>query len=59
MVLKKGTVTDRFRVRLGEHLIPSVTEKPVKSLGKVFNCSPNDRDSIKATSADLEGRLPY
>lgn len=29
----------------------------MKSLGKVFNCSLNDRDSIKATSADLEGWL--
>lgn len=39
LVLKKEKVTDRFRFRLGEHQIPSVTERPVKSLGKVFNCS--------------------
>ncbi len=57
LVLKKGKVTDRFRFRLGEHQIPSVTERPVKSLGKVFNCRLNDRDSIKATGADLEGWL--
>lgn len=56
LVLKKGKVTDKFRFKLGEHQIPSVTEKSVKSL-KVFNCSLNDRDSIKATSADLEGWL--
>ena len=55
MVLKKGKVIDKFRFSLGEHQIPSVIEKPLKSLGKVFNCSLNDRDSIKATSADLEG----
>lgn len=55
LVLKKGKVTDKFRFKLGEHHVLSVTEKPVKSLGKVFNCSLNDRDSIKATSADLEG----
>ncbi len=57
LVLKKGEVTDRFRFRLGEYQIPSVTERPVKSLGKVFNCRLNDRDSIKATAADLEGWL--
>lgn len=55
LVLKKGKVTDKFRFSLGEHQIPSVTEKPVKSLGKVFNCSLNDRDSSKATSTDLAG----
>lgn len=27
LVLKKGKVTDKFRFTLGEHLIPSVTEK--------------------------------
>lgn len=57
LVLKKGKVTDRFRFRLGDHQIPSVTERPVKSLGKVFNYSLNDRDSNKATGADLEGWL--
>ncbi len=37
--------------------IPPVTERPVKSLGKVFNCRLNDKDSIKATADDLEGWL--
>ncbi len=57
LVLKKGKLTDRFCFRLGEYQIPSVTERPVKSLGKVFNCRLNDRDSVKATGADLEGWL--
>lgn len=57
LVLTKGKVNTKFCFRLGEHLISSVTEKPVKSLGKVFNCSLYDRDSIKATSADLKGWL--
>lgn len=30
---------------------------PVKRLGKVFNCSLKDTDSIKATRADLESWL--
>lgn len=45
---------DKFCFRLGEDLIPSVTEKTVKSLGKVFSCSLKDTDSIKATISDLE-----
>ncbi|RXN12199.1 reverse transcriptase [Labeo rohita] len=57
LVLKKGKVTDEFRFRLGQHQIPSFTEKPVKSLGKAFNCSLNDRDSIRETSTDMEGWL--
>jgi len=57
LVLRKGKVTDKFRFRLREHQIPSVTERLVKSLGKVFNSSLNDRDPIKATSDDLEGWL--
>ncbi len=54
LVLKKEKVTDRFRFRLGEYQMTSVAERPAKSLGKVFNCRLNDRDSIKATGADLE-----
>ncbi|XP_050960924.1 uncharacterized protein LOC127162191, partial [Labeo rohita] len=57
LVRKKGKVTDEFRFRLGQHQIPSVTEKPVKSLGKAFSCSLNDRDSIRESSTDMEGWL--
>lgn len=55
LVLTKGKVTDRLCFRLGEHLIPFVAEQQVKILGKVFNCSLKDTNSIKATSAKLEG----
>lgn len=57
LVLNRGRVTDKFCFRLGENLIPSVTEIPVKSLRKVFNCGLKDTNSIKFTSADLEGWL--
>lgn len=42
LVLKKGKVRDKFGFRLGQHQIPSVTERPVKSLGKgvAYNCTP-------------------
>lgn len=57
LVLKKWKIADKYFFWLEEHQILSVTGKPVKSLEKVFNCSLNDRESIKAASADLEGWL--
>lgn len=42
LVLKKGKVTDKFCFSLDTIKIPSLTEEPVKSMGKVFNCSQRD-----------------
>lgn len=53
LVLKKGKVTDKFCFSLGTTKIPSLTEEPVKSLGKVFNCSLRDAASTQATNQDL------
>ena len=39
LVLKKGKVTTKFHFTLGSVQIPFITDKPVKSLGKVFDCS--------------------
>ncbi len=57
LVLKKGKVDDKFSFRLGEELIPSVTEKPVWSLGKVYSFSLRDTNSINATTANLRSWL--
>lgn len=54
LVLKRGKVTDKFSFFLGNIRIPSLTEKPVKSLGKVFNSSLRDTASIQATNQELE-----
>ncbi|XP_074527636.1 uncharacterized protein LOC141791255 [Halichoeres trimaculatus] len=54
LVLKRGKVTDRFQFSLAGTKIPSVTEKPVKSLGKMFDCSLKDAASIRATNKQLE-----
>ena len=40
LVVKKGKVTDRFRFNIEGSMIPSVSEKPVKSLGKVLDNLP-------------------
>lgn len=52
-MLKKGKVVDRFRFLLAGATIPSITEQPVKSLGKVFDCSLKDSASIQKTSKEL------
>ncbi|XP_053170226.1 uncharacterized protein LOC128354001 [Scomber japonicus] len=57
LVLKGGKVIDRFSFFLGDTQIPSVTEKPVKSLGKIFDCSLRDTASIRATNEQLDGWL--
>nr|XP_055068382.1 uncharacterized protein LOC129450032 [Misgurnus anguillicaudatus] len=53
LVLKKGKLTNKFRFTIGTTQIPSITEKPVKSLGKVLDCSLRDT-AICATNLELE-----
>ena len=57
LVLKRGKVTDKFRFSLDGTQIPSVTEKPIKKLGKTFDCPLKDAASIKATNRELEAWL--
>ncbi|XP_038154112.1 uncharacterized protein LOC119791846 [Cyprinodon tularosa] len=57
LVLKRGKVINKFIFTLGGTQIPSITEKPMKSLGKVFNCSLRDTAAINATNQDLEAWL--
>ncbi|XP_034552669.1 LOW QUALITY PROTEIN: uncharacterized protein LOC117822130 [Notolabrus celidotus] len=57
LVLKKGKAINKFHFTLGSTQILSITEKPVKSLGKVFDCSLRDTASIRATNQELEAWL--
>ncbi|KAJ3583253.1 hypothetical protein NHX12_034140 [Muraenolepis orangiensis] len=57
MVLRKGKVVDKFRFNIADTAIPSISEKPVKSLGKVFDCSLRDTTSIQSTCTELDGWL--
>lgn len=54
LVLKRGKVEDRFRFKVGDKVIPTVTEKPVKSLGKWFDSSLKDTGSIKMMVAQVD-----
>lgn len=57
LVLKKGRVADKFRFSISGTPIPTISEKPIKSLGKVFDSSLRDSASIKNTCEELEGWL--
>lgn len=57
MVLKRGKVVDKFCFFLDSVAIPSITEKPVKNLGMVFDCSLRDAAAIQATIKELEAWL--
>ncbi|KAK0147597.1 hypothetical protein N1851_012928 [Merluccius polli] len=50
LVLKKGRIVDKFRFSISEPPIPTISEKPVKSLGKIL-------DSSRSTE-ELEQHLP-
>ncbi|CAJ1075238.1 LOW QUALITY PROTEIN: uncharacterized protein LOC109089580 [Xyrichtys novacula] len=54
LVLRKGKVSDQFRFMLGDIRIPSVSEKPVKSLGKLFTGDLKDTAARQGTSDDLD-----
>ncbi|XP_030004234.1 uncharacterized protein LOC115429122 [Sphaeramia orbicularis] len=57
MVLRKGKVEDKFRFYIAGTAIPTITEKPIKTLGKVFDSSLKDRASIQSTCSELDGWL--
>lgn len=57
LVLKKGRVADKFRFSIAGTLIPTISVKPMKSLGKFFDSNLRDTASIKNTCEELQGWL--
>ncbi|XP_049336392.1 uncharacterized protein LOC125802421 [Astyanax mexicanus] len=53
MVLKKGKVIDKFRFSISGTVIPTITEQPVKSLGKLFDSTLKDSAAIQKASLEL------
>ena len=47
LVLKKGKVENKYRFRIGADIIPTLTDSPVKSLGKWFRACLNDREAVR------------
>lgn len=52
LVLKKRKVKDIFRFHIANTAIPTISEKTLKSLGKVFDSSLRDTRSIHATCTE-------
>ncbi|XP_075304756.1 retrovirus-related Pol polyprotein from type-1 retrotransposable element R2 [Odontesthes bonariensis] len=53
LVVKKGKVSEKYRFSIEDTQIPSVGEKPVKSLGKIYDCTLRDTAALQATSEEL------
>lgn len=56
-VVKKGNVNVRFRFSIEGRQIPTISKKPVKSLGKVFNSSLKDSSSVQSSCQELDSWL--
>ena len=54
LVLKKGKVMENVRFTVTGETIPTLSEKPIKSLGKTFNSSLKDTAAKQKTIKDLE-----
>ncbi|XP_075315189.1 uncharacterized protein LOC142375145 [Odontesthes bonariensis] len=53
LVVKKGMVSEKYRFSIEDTQIPTVGEKPVKSLGKIYYCTLRDTAALQATSEEL------
>lgn len=56
-MLKKGKVVDKFCFTIFKTIIPTLSEKPLKSLGKLFDCSLKETAALHKTCCDLEAWL--
>ena len=52
--MKKGRTADKFSFSIAGTMIPTLSECPVKSLGKIFDTTMRDTNAIRATVGDLE-----
>ncbi|XP_061920230.1 uncharacterized protein LOC133660667 [Entelurus aequoreus] len=57
MVLKKGKVVNKFQFTISGTVIPSITEQPVRNLGKLFDSSLKDSAAIQKSTEELGGWL--
>ena len=53
-VVKKGRTADKSHLSIAGTMIPTSSVCPVKSLGKIFNITLRDTNTIRAAVADLE-----
>ena len=53
LVIKNGKVEEE-RFKIGNEMIPTVSEKPVKYLGKFFDDSLSDKQNVRETCKQLD-----
>lgn len=53
LVIKKGKITEKYHFKISGATIPTLNEKPVKSLAKFFHGSLRDTVAIEQTTKDL------
>ena len=53
LVIKNGKVKEE-RFKIGNEIIPTVSEKPVKFLGKFFDDSLSDKQNVRETCKQLD-----
>ena len=53
MVLKRGKVINKFWFSISGTVLPMITEKPVRSLGKLFDSSLRDSAAIQKSTKDF------
>lgn len=54
LVLRKVKVEDKYRLSLAGALIPSVSKKPVESLGKIFNSTLKETAAVQSEGKELK-----
>ncbi|XP_032371806.1 uncharacterized protein LOC116689383 [Etheostoma spectabile] len=54
MVIRNGKLTNRFKLHVQEEVIPSIEENPIKCLGRWYDNSLSDRNSIASTEKQME-----
>ena len=57
LTIRKGRVYDRTRYRIGDEVIPSISDAPVKSLGRWFNKELSDKSQINEVRLMVEDGL--
>ena len=53
-VMKKGRTVDKLRFSIAGTMIPTLSECPVKSQGKIFHTTLRDNNAVRTAVGDLE-----
>lgn len=52
MIIKKGQISQQFQLKVQGEVIPSIVNNPIKCLGKWFDYTLCDKNSIENTKKD-------